>query len=309
MKKRYTLLVIDRSTGAIRHSTISLRSIACSLTLALSCPILVGLGATLGARAEIESLQVVHTKLDEENASYRAATSVLTEQIRSLQGIIDEPWFSVGVKGAPASPQRIAALNRARAAGGTTSAGPSVVSAAALPSLSSPEDVFRVLGAVLQVLANRLTSVERSVERREALAAATPSIWPARGWLTAPFGARSDPFTGERGFHQGIDISTAEGQPVYATADGAVKSASDSGDYGNLVVLEHGFGLSTRYGHLSRFAVAAGASVKRGDVLGYVGATGRATGPHLHYETLVNGTPIDPLAMLTTKQPTVAPQF
>jgi murein DD-endopeptidase MepM/ murein hydrolase activator NlpD len=170
---------------------------------------------------------------------------------------------------------------------------------ASLSSASAPEDVYQVLRSVLQVLVNRLPSIEQSIERREALAAATPSIWPAQGWLTASFGERSDPFTGERGFHQGIDISTAEGQPVYATADGVVESASYSGDYGNLVVLQHGFGLSTRYGHLTRFAAVGGEFVKRGDTIGYVGATGRATGPHLHYEILVSGTPIDPLQMLT----------
>jgi murein DD-endopeptidase MepM/ murein hydrolase activator NlpD len=86
---------------------------------------------------------------------------------------------------------------------------------------------------------------------------------------------------------------------VYATADGVVETAAYSGDYGNMVVLTHNFGLSTRYGHLSRFAVVTGTDVKRGEVIGYVGATGRATGSHVHYEVLVNGTPIDPLQILT----------
>ena len=100
--------------------------------------------------------------------------------------------------------------------------------------------------------------MRRDVERREALAAATPSIWPAHGWLTGTFGGRSDPFTGEPAFHQGIDISTEKGQPVYATADGIVESAAYTGDYGNLIVLTHGFGLTTRYGHLSAFTCKPG---------------------------------------------------
>ena len=141
--------------------------------------------------------------------------------------------------------------------------------------------------------------MRRTVERREALAAATPSIWPAHGWLTGTFGGRSDPFTGEPGYHQGIDISTDKGQPVYATADGTVESAERAGDYGNLIVLTHDFGLSTRYGHLSRFNVNAGQRVKRGDVIGYVGSTGRSTGSHLHYEILANGKLINPLQLLT----------
>ena len=132
-----------------------------------------------------------------------------------------------------------------------------------------------MLRDLLQGLESRLRYVRRDVERREALAAATPSIWPAHGWLTGTFGGRSDPFTGEPGFHQGLDISTDKGQPVYATADGTVESAAYTGDYGNLIVLQHGFGLTTRYGHLSAFNVKPGQTVKRGDVIGYVGSTGR----------------------------------
>ena len=88
--------------------------------------------------------------------------------------------------------------------------------------------------------------MRRDVERRDQLANATPSIWPTHGWLTGFFGGRSDPFTGEPAFHQGLDISTEKGQPVYATADGVVESAAYTGDYGNLIVLKHAFGLSRR---------------------------------------------------------------
>jgi murein DD-endopeptidase MepM/ murein hydrolase activator NlpD len=166
-------------------------------------------------------------------------------------------------------------------------------------SLPSPEDTFGALRVLLQGLESRLNYVRNSLERRQELAAATPSIWPAHGWLSGAFGGRRDPFTGERGFHQGIDISTDRGQPVYATADGTVASAARAGEYGNLLVLSHAFGLSTRYGHLSRFNVGVGQTIKRGDIIGYVGSTGRSTGSHLHYEILVNGRLINPLQLLT----------
>ena len=156
-----------------------------------------------------------------------------------------------------------------------------------------------MLRDLLHGLESRLRYVRRDVERREALASATPSIWPAHGWLTGTFGGRSDPFSGEPAFHQGLDISTDKGQPVFATADGTVESASYTGDYGNLVVLKHAFGLTTRYGHLSAFDVKPGQTVKRGAVIGYVGSTGRATGSHLHYEILANGKLINPLQLLT----------
>ncbi len=300
MTIHYRLIVIDRSTGAIRSARVSLRVVAGVFTLALSLPILIGVGAKLSAREEIRHLQTTHTMLSMENASYRSEIGALTEQIRSFDGVTEELRTS-GMAGlVPASTQTTAALNRAHSVGGTTHGLPMAWSVTPPVSLSPPDEILGLLRSALQVLTDRLPSIERSVERREALAAATPSIWPARGWLAAPFGIRNDPFTGERGFHQGIDVSTAEGQPVYATADGHVEVASYSGDYGNLVILQHGFGLSTRYGHLRRFAVAAGALVRRGDVIGYVGATGRSTGPHVHYEILVNGRPIDPLQILTT---------
>src|SRR5688500_928643 len=112
---------------------------------------------------------------------------------------------------------------------------------------------------------------------------------------------RSDPFTGNPDFHPGLDISADKGTPIVATAAGRVELAAPSGDYGNLVVVNHGWGIITRYGHLSKFAVWQGREVKRGDILGYVGSTGRATGPHLHYEVLTNGKLLNPLQLLATK--------
>src|SRR5262249_32223052 len=167
--------------------------------------------------------------------------------------------------------QKLPAVVRSKASGGLLL--PTAMSALASVPLATPDDTFGVLRGLLQALENRLRYVRRDVEQREELAAATPSIWPAQGWLTGQFGGRSDPFTGDPGYHQGIDISADKGRPVLATADATVESASWSGDYGNLVVLRHGFGMKTRYGHLSRFAVTPGQKVKRGDVIGYVGAT------------------------------------
>src|SRR5207248_9903716 len=132
-------------------------------------------------------------------------------------------------------------------------------------------------------------------EFHERLLAAPPPASQPHGLLTGTFGGRSDPLTGEPGFHQGLDISTEKDQPVYATATGDVTSAAYTGNYGNLIQLDHGFGLTTRYGHLSAFAVKPDQHVRRGDVIGYVGSTGRSTGAHVHYEILANGKLINPL--------------
>src|SRR5262249_40025834 len=154
---------------------------------------------------------------------------------------------------------------------------------------------------LLGSIEDRLNSMKSGVERQHALASATPSIWPVAGWLSSSYGKRVDPFGGGEDFHPGLDISADYGLPVHATADGVGASAAASGNYGNMITLEHGFGIVTRYGHLSRFAVVAGQKVQRGDVIGYVGSTGRSTSPHLHYETLVGGKLTNPLKFLSTE--------
>jgi murein DD-endopeptidase MepM/ murein hydrolase activator NlpD len=297
--RRYTVLIADRSSGVVRNATISLRPAVLIVVGVFLLPILIGLGARWSARTEIKQVLTANVRLEEENSSYRAATGALTTQIQSLESVIDDLGSRATLDPAQArAMQKLPAVVKARAAGGSQTSSAAV--AAVLPTaLTSPEDTFGVLRDLLGGLESRLRNVRDDVERRQALAAATPSIWPALGWVTGWFGNRSDPFTGEAGFHQGIDISLDKGQPVYATADGVVEAASYTGDYGNLIILRHDFGLTTRYGHLSRYAVKLGQEVTRGQVIGYVGATGRATGAHLHYEILANGKLLNPLQLLT----------
>ena len=302
--RRYTIVIADRTSGVVRRVTISLRPTLAAVTGALMLPVLVGLGARWSARIEIDQLRSQTAALEVENGSYRAATGELTGQIQSLESVIADLGARAKLDPDQArAMQKLPAFVKARAAGGNLEPNAAISEIAKAP-FSSPEDTFGVLRDLLQGLESRLRFVRRDVERREALASATPSMWPTHGWLTGTFGGRSDPFSGEPAFHQGLDISTDKGQPVLATADGSVESASYTGDYGNLVVLKHGFGLVTRYGHLSAFAVKPGQSVNRGDVIGYVGSTGRATGFHLHYEILANGKLINPLQLLT--QPAAA---
>lgn len=140
-----------------------------------------------------------------------------------------------------------------------------------------------------------LSILEGAFVERHRLLSSTPSIAPVRGILTDGFGSRRDPFTGKRATHSGIDISTPTGRPIVAPADGVVAKANWASGYGKVVYLSHGYGYSSRYGHLSKIAVKAGDKVKRGDVIGYVGSTGRSTGPHVHYEVRHNGNPVNPL--------------
>jgi murein DD-endopeptidase MepM/ murein hydrolase activator NlpD len=136
--------------------------------------------------------------------------------------------------------------------------------------------------------------VSAYLNKERSILAATPSIWPIKGWITSGFGKRASPLTGEPGRHYGVDIANEVGTPIRATADGLVVYAGWETGYGRIVVIEHGYGFSTRYGHCSRIDVKVGDQVKRGQVISYVGSTGRSTGSHLHYEVRIHGIPVDP---------------
>ena len=132
-------------------------------------------------------------------------------------------------------------------------------------------------------------------------ATTAPTLWPVMGPITGPYGARIDPFNGEGAFHSGIDISCRYGQPIVAPSDGVVTYTGFYSGYGRLIEIDHGNGIATRYGHLSGFAVTDGQSVSKGQVIGYVGMSGRSTGAHLHYEVRIHDTPVNPHKYLRTE--------
>lgn len=146
-------------------------------------------------------------------------------------------------------------------------------------------------GKTLEVICEKL-------DVRRTFLESLPSLWPARGFLVSGFGVRISPFTDTPVFHHGLDIDAPQGSPARAAAAGKVVRSGFESMYGNLVVIDHGNGYRTIYAHLSERLVEAGASVQRGNVIGKVGATGRTTGPHLHYEVHVNGLPVNPIRFL-----------
>ena len=199
--------------------------------------------------------------------------------------------------------QKLPAVVKARAAGGTAQPN-APISSVLSTSFTTPEDTFGVLRTLLQALEepSQLRAARRRTAGGAGCARRRRSGRPTAG-SPAPSAAAPirSPASG-----RSIRASTSrrrKGQPVYATANGTVESAAYTGDYGNLIVVQHDFGLSTRYGHLSKFNVKPGQSVKRGDIIGFVGSTGRSTGAHLHYEILANGKLINPLPLLTEKRP------
>ena len=293
--KRYSIVLADRTTGVVRRFPISLWPTLAGVACVFALPVLVGLGARWSARITVAELERSSITLQIENASYREATGQLAGQISSLQTAVDDLGIQAAVDPhAGRAMERLPALVKSRAMGGALGGASEPV----LGAMFAPDLTFGVLRDLLSAMSSRLDIMRGGVERRQALAPATPSIWPVAGWLSSTYGRRRDPFTGGADFHPGLDISADYGQPVHATADGTIDVADVNGNYGNLVQIDHGYGIVTRYGHLSRFQTTAGQEVHRGDIIGYVGSTGRSTSAHLHYEILLNGQLTNPLKLL-----------
>ncbi len=285
--KRYSLIVADRSSGVVRRFTLAVRPTVALILAVLALPVGWTVQAQWAAATRIEQLQLQNATLEVENARYRTATADLSGEVSALQlAMMALRDHSI------VDPRIRRAMGRLPDNGSDDGA-----RALRAVALSSPTETFNLLQDLLNMLGGQLSVASAGVDHQQAFAAATPINLPSDGRVTGGYGYRADPFTGERTFHHAVDISTDVGQPVLATADGVIGSASASGDFGNLIEIEHGFGLVTRYGHLSQFAAEVGDTVSRGDVIGYAGATGRATGIHVHYEVWVNGTPMNPLQL------------
>lgn len=146
-----------------------------------------------------------------------------------------------------------------------------------------------------QLLERKVMQLWENLSERQNFIRATPSIRPTRGWFSSRFGIRADPFTGRPTMHSGLDLAARYGAPVLATADGIVTFAGYQNGYGNIVSIDHGYGLQTRYAHNSRLYVKLGERIRRNDVIAAVGSSGRSTGAHLHYEVRVRGVAVDPI--------------
>src|SRR5688500_10238841 len=205
--RRYTILVADRTSGVVRRVTISARPVMAVACAVVTLPVLIGIGAAWKAKSDVSTLYVSHQALEAENSNYRGATEALAEQISSLQSAIAD----LGARSAldPAlskAMEKLPAIVKARAMGGGTTTAPESprqqnAYAKTLSAFASPDDTFGLLRTVLEGLESRLHDVRSTVEKRKALAAATPSIWPAHGWLSSGMGRRRDPETGRSEEH------------------------------------------------------------------------------------------------------------
>ncbi len=240
-----------------------------------------------GMQGRIDRLALRNAQLQFENAAYEEAGNRLSGQMTSLRVTLSDLAQRTATD--PGLDDSVNLLLEGASASSDLSN---------QDTMDAASETLDRLHVLLGSIDGTLQGVRHGVAFREAAADATPIIWPADGWISAGYGYRTDPFNGRRDFHPAVDISTHKGAPVFATGTGRVVSAERSGGYGNLVEIDHGFGLLTRYGHLSEFSVAVGDTVVRGDVIGRVGNTGRATGHHVHYEVWVNGRTLNPRKLL-----------
>jgi murein DD-endopeptidase MepM/ murein hydrolase activator NlpD len=303
--KRFTLMIVPEAVhGQVRRWQIPRKTLwALGLTgmLALS-----GLIAMVVHYSYVVDQVYAARSLREDNAKLRERLDQMNHKVEDVDGKLAHlRRFDEQLRVLSDLPESAAVVDfggRSIAAGGA-GGGNAGALAVALPGRDQAAAELRdaLLDSRLQGLAaeasRQLTSLAELVDhlqQREMVLRSTPSIAPARGLLTSGFGPRSDPFTGTYTMHSGLDIAAPEGAEIFAPADATVAFADEKGEYGNCVVLEHGRGVQTLFGHLKKFIVKAGESVKRGQLIGYMGSTGRSTAPHLHYEVRRDGTPINP---------------
>ncbi len=248
-------------------------------------------------QAQIQDL-VERTKALRENLLY---LEELDRQLRELAGI--EGDLEADVVPAEATGMLTASRGQAQAsvAAATADAEPhsTFVSRVALEDAQRARAVLEQLAQEVDRRRESLETLRVALAERQAMLAARPSIWPVNGIITSYFGYRSSPYGYGRELHQAIDIAAPYGTPVVATGDGTVVFAGWKGGYGKVVIIDHGYGFRTVYGHNSKLVVHVGDEVKRGQIIAYVGSTGRSTGPHLHYEVIVNGRRENPLRYMS----------
>jgi murein DD-endopeptidase MepM/ murein hydrolase activator NlpD len=280
----FTLIVVPHAKAKFRKFQVPVRmakwafGVTTAFTLVL-CGVLVHYTRIAVEVHELRRLRAENEALLSKTHEYEVNAGKLQVRLQQLQGMVTKLGVMAGLE---------------RSLPDTTAGVGGAASFESEPPRLDPGAL-----AALERDATQLTTKSEQLEEfyrdQSVLLASTPSVWPVRGYLSATFGNRIDPFTAQKDFHPGIDISAPMGTKIQAPADGVVVSAGIQGGYGNAVVIDHGNGIVTRYGHMDSFEVKPGQRVRRGDVIGHVGNTGRSTAPHVHYEVWVRDQAQNPI--------------
>jgi murein DD-endopeptidase MepM/ murein hydrolase activator NlpD len=290
VKAEATQKKLDLARNDVRHSAVLLYSHGTGEAM-------IGLlGSTDGSGALVEGNQYLQRVNDKRQADARRVTKLKDQLDAQRADIAQQKQTADAARAAAADEQQqLNQLAQQQASARDAAAGAEQAENAALGAAVAQHDDAE---AALQAESDRIAALAQSAGGGPTQGDGT-FIWPVQGPITSPFGYRTDPVTGATAFHAGIDIGAACGTPIKAAGTGTVLTAGwNSGGYGNMTLINHGGGLSTLYGHQSSIIVAAGQSVTQGQVIGYVGSTGKSTGCHLHFEVRVNGNPVDPMGYL-----------
>ena len=290
-RKSYTLFIASNDSGGVRRVRVPLYMVQLLLALALVGGITVT--AALGSYSRMlwkvtnyNAMRREQTSLKKQYQDLQTQVSNTNQQLNSLQSFASEVAEAYGITRIPQTPFAIT------------------------DSLQGADGGYQQSILEYNYLATNPSRMAAATPNLRLMPAAqlalavVPSLWPVVGEITGRFGDRLDPFSGEDAFHKGVDIASHLGDSVRATADGVVTVVERRAGYGRLIVIDHGFGFATWYGHLRQFNTIVGAQVKRGDVIGLEGASGHATGPHVHYEVRLNNTPVNPSRYLRSAQTT-----
>lgn len=295
MAKRKSLSLI-----IVPHSEAKFKTIALSRKALKILAGVVGLGIVAMVAFLVDYFTMNVTRADyknllQENSQQKELLANYKETIQELETTVDDFRKYASKLNVMAGLRSSEVLKELGVGGGDSSESGD----ADLSASSSPPQTFSFQDP--QSVAQKAEDVGKNLdllldffETQAAKLATTPTIWPTVGWMSSPFGWRNDPFTGKRTFHYGIDIATNYGNPIVATADGIILALKNDKIGGKNITISHGGGVTTHYCHLSKFLVKAGQKIKRGDVIGLIGRTGKALGPHLHYEVRINNKSVNP---------------
>ena len=286
----YTFIIVPHASSRLRKLKFPARllhSIVALCILAVFAAVGLGFSYVKMAfkAADYDKLQVENINLKVQKKNLEVATVKLGEKLDSIQSLFEQIQTLVEND----SLTKRGKLN-VPAVGGPKVDYPT----AELLGSTNPKNGIEILKDRTTELESQLTLLQQVAVKNATIRRITPTIWPVKGHISSHYGNRADPFNGEAELHLGLDISALFGTQVHAPADGTVIYAQRKAAYGNLLVIDHGNGLTTRLGHLSQFNAKVGQKVRKNDIVGYVGTSGRSTAPHLHYEVRLNDRPVNP---------------
>jgi len=289
--KSYTFFIASSASGAMKRVRVPFYVMHLLAVLAIVGGITVAAGMGSYSRmlwkaASYNSLRREQQTLKEQYSQLQSQVTDTNQRLNSLQSLAGEVAMAYGITRFRQTPF---GLN-------DTDAAPDV-------QFQDSVDEFGYLQKNVSVISTTTTGMRLLPETQLSTLGIAPTLWPVVGRITGVFGERLDPFSGEGAFHSGLDIASRYGDEIRATGDGIVDTVEQRAGYGRLVIVDHGFGVTTWYGHLSGFNVQVGMRVKCGDVIGYEGDSGRSTGPHLHYEVRIYNTPVNPWRYLRNVSP------